>query len=139
MIHAFIYSLAALVLLVPVGNWLCQQIFSLSGLKDATADETAPVHKAGRWIGALERLILAAGIILQSWEIMVAVIALKTVARFQKLDRQEFAEYFLVGSMFSILWTLLITSLWLGYDHQLGIDLRQQVAVAIGFGDVAGE
>ncbi len=139
MIHAFIYSLAALVLLVPVGNWLCQQIFSLSGLKDATADEAAPVHKAGRWIGALERLILAAGIILQSWEIMAAVIALKTVARFQKLDRQEFAEYFLVGSMFSILWTLLITSLWLGYDHQLGIDLRQQVAVAIGFGDVAGE
>ena len=139
MIHALIYTVAALALLVPVGNWLCQQIFSLSGLKDATADEAVPIHNAGRWIGALERLILAAGIILQSWEIMAAVIALKTVARFQKLDRQEFAEYFLVGSMFSILWTLVITSLWLGYDHQLGIGLRQQVAVAIGFGEVSGD
>jgi hypothetical protein len=36
------------------------------------------------------------------------------------------AEYFLVGSMFSILWALLITTAWLTYDHHVGFDLYQK-------------
>ena len=62
---------------------------------------------------------------------MAAVIALKTVARFKELDDQRFAEYFLVGSLFSILWAVLITSAWLVYDQRVGIDLRGEVAKLI--------
>ena len=66
-----------------------------------------------------------------SWEVVAAVIALKTVARFKELDDQRFAEYFLVGSLFSILWAVLITSAWLVYDHRVGIDLGGVIAEAI--------
>ncbi len=132
MIHATIYSTIALILLTRFGNWLCRQIFQLTGLKDATADAPEPSHNAGRLIGTFERLILAIGIITQSWEILAAVIALKTVARFRNLDERAFAEYFLVGSLFSILWAMLVTSAWLAYDRQFGIDLHQKTVAMLG-------
>lgn len=69
-------------------------------------------------------MIMAIGIITHSWEILAAVIALKTVARFKEMDERGFAEYFLVGSLFSIFWTMLVTTAWLSYDHTFGIDLR---------------
>lgn len=139
MVHAVLYSGVALLLLTIAGNWLCRQIFSLTGLKDATAEEPGPGHSAGRWIGTLERLILAVAIVVQSWEILAAVIALKTVARFQKLDKQEFAEYFLVGSLFSIFWAMLVTSAWLAYDHSAGLDLRANTVKMLGLEEEKSE
>lgn len=130
--HAFLYTSVALILLTWAGNRICSGIFSLTGLKDSIAHLPTPTHSAGRWIGAFERLIMAAGIIGHSWEILAAVIALKTVARFKDLDERSFAEYFLVGSLFSIFWTILVTSAWLAYDHQVGIGIRQQTERILG-------
>ncbi|KQM98829.1 hypothetical protein [Sphingomonas sp. Leaf25] len=132
MAHALLYTGIALVLLTWVGNRVCRSIFTLSGLRDAIAHLPTPTHTAGRWIGVLERLVLAIGIVVQSWEIMAAVIALKTVARFKEMDDRNFAEYFLVGSLFSILWTMLITSAWLAYDHRIGSDVRLSAERWIG-------
>ena len=124
MLHAVAYTAVALVMLTYVGNVICRILFKITGLAAATAQVPVPDYRAGRVIGILERLILAAGILLHSWEILAAVIALKTVARFQKMDQREFAEYFLVGSLFSILWTLAVVSAWSAYDHHFGMDLR---------------
>jgi hypothetical protein len=132
MIHAIAYTILALFLLTYIGNWVCRKILKWTGLKDATPEDPKPNHKAGRIIGILERLILAVGILVQSWEVLAAVIALKTVARFQELDQREFAEYFLVGSLFSILWALAVTSIWMAYDHHFGIDLRQHTVTMLG-------
>ena len=90
----------------------------------AKPEPTKPAQPAGWLIGWLERLILAIGIVAGSWEVLAAVIALKTVSRFQEMDDQAFAEYFLVGSLFSVLWAFAVTSLWMIYDRTLGIDLR---------------
>jgi hypothetical protein len=130
-LHATLYTSIAILLLTWGGNVICRAIFNLTGLKDATADEEPPGHVAGRVIGTLERLILALGILMNSWEILAAVIALKTVARFQQLDKREFAEYFLVGSLFSVFWSIIISSAWLAYDNQLGIDLHQKMVALI--------
>lgn len=130
--NAVIYTGVALVLLTWVGNGICRGIFHLTGLKDSIANLPTPTHTAGRWIGVFERLIFALGIIFHSWEIIAAVIALKTVARFKDMDERSFAEYFLVGSLFSILWTMLVTSAWLAYDHKVGMDLRQHTAEWVG-------
>lgn len=132
MVHAFLYTGVALLLLTWVGNGICRYIFSFTGLKDAIANLPTPTHSAGRWIGTFERLILAIGIVVQSWEVLAAVIALKTVARFKDMDERDFAEYFLVGSLFSIFWTMLVTSAWLAYDHKLGVDLRKQTEQILG-------
>ncbi|WP_294234245.1 hypothetical protein [uncultured Sphingomonas sp.] len=132
MVHIFLYTGIAVFALIWVGNGLCRGIFSLAGLKDSIAHLPAPVHSAGRWIGAFERLILAVGIIVHSWEILAAVIALKTVARFKDMDDRAFAEYFLVGSLFSIFWTMIVTSAWLAYDHQVGGDVRKHAEQWMG-------
>ncbi|GAM00828.1 hypothetical protein [Sphingomonas parapaucimobilis] len=132
MLHIFVYTGIALVALVWLGNELCRGIFNLTGLKDSIAHLPTPVHSAGRWIGALERLILAVGIIAHSWEILAAVIALKTVARFKDMDERAFAEYFLVGSLFSIFWTMLVTGAWLAYDHKVGGDVRKHAEQYMG-------
>ena len=68
--------------------------------------------------------MLAAGLLSNSWEILAAVIALKTVARFKELDQRDFAEYFLVGSLFSILWAIVVTGAWMLYDQHWGIGMR---------------
>lgn len=130
--HVIIYTVFAVFMLTTAGNWICRAIFKITGLKGATTESPAPSHSAGRVIGTLERLILAVGIAVHSWEVLAAVIALKTVARFQKMDQREFAEYFLVGSLFSILWALIVTSAWIAYDHQFGIDVRHTAEVMLG-------
>lgn len=137
--HAVFYTAVAIFLLTAAGNWICRIIFKMTGLKDATTETPAPSHSAGRVIGTLERLILAVGVAVHSWEVLAAVIALKTVARFQKMDQREFAEYFLVGSLFSILWSLSVTSAWIAYDHHFGMDLRHTVEVMLGLEEEASE
>jgi hypothetical protein len=141
-IHAAVYTISALVLLTGAGNWVCRQVFSLTGLndtglKDTGLNDTAvtggtAAHPAGRIIGWLERSILAIGILSHRWEVLAAVIALKSVARFKDLDDQRFAEYFLVGSLFSVLWAIVITSGWMAYDYRYGIDIRSNVAKMLG-------
>lgn len=132
MVHALFYTSVALVLLTWVGNQICRGIFKLTGLKDSIANLPTPAHSAGRWIGVFERVIIALGLIVHSWEILAVVIALKTVARFKEMDERDFAEYFLVGSLFSILWTMLVTSVWLAYDHQVGIGVRNHIEQWLG-------
>ncbi|MGU3391875.1 hypothetical protein [Sphingomonas sp. M1A8_2b] len=94
-------------------------------MKEAMAATPEEAYSAGRIIGWLERLILAIGIIAHSWEVLAAVIALKSVARFKELDTKLPAEYFLVGSLFSVFWAMLITGTWLSYDQRFGIRLRE--------------
>lgn len=129
--HFLLYSAIALWLLTSVGNWLCRQLLSLTGMKDAVAPLAGDGIAAGRVIGGLERLVIAIGVIAHSWEVLAAVIALKTVARFKELDKQLSAEYFLIGSLFSLLWAIVVTGAWLGYDHQAGIDLRRKAILAM--------
>lgn len=135
-LHALAYSSIALILLTKTGNWACQMLINLIGLKDAiaSADDPAPKPTAnvGRYIGALERLIIAAGLIAHSWEAVAAVVAIKTIGRFKELDKQLPAEYFLVGSLFSILWSIVIVLLWLLYDRHVGSNLSETIVALLG-------
>lgn len=128
LVHAAAYTIVALVLLTGVGNIACRLLFSSAGLKSESSETTSDLKPAGWIIGWLERTILAIGIVTQSWEVLAAVIALKTVARFKELDDQKFAEYFLVGSLFSVLWAVIVTSAWLAYDRHFGFDIRTKIA-----------
>ena len=123
-LHGVASVLVALWLITGAGNWLCRKLFLLAGLDKGAGSSVRP---AGWLIGWLERLLLAIGILTHSWEVLVAVVALKTVARFKELDDQHFAEYFLVGSLFSVLWAVVVTSGWLAYDQNFGMDLRNTV------------
>lgn len=87
--------------------------------------------RAGRYIGLFERLLVSLGVIVHQWEIIVAVIALKTVARYRELDNQITAEYFLVGSLVSLLWAVLVTVALLIFDRDVGVGFFQSLPRAI--------
>lgn len=128
--HAIIYTLIALALLGTAGNIACKGLFWATRLQ-SDPPTTSDNASAGRVIGWLERSMLAAGIISGSLEIFAAVIALKTVARFKELDNQATAEYFLVGSLFSLLWALFITGAWLAYDRHIGENVNDDLRTII--------
>jgi hypothetical protein len=120
----FIFSLG------PLGNIFCRYIFKWSKLTKITGISNLKIEKkaaenqtAGRLIGSFERTLILIGILLRSLEILVAVVALKTVARYKELDSQINAEYFLIGSMASILFAMMVALALIGYDHYLGFDL----------------
>jgi hypothetical protein len=144
--HLAAYTGVALLLLTKVGNMVCKLILDrtkLTAARDAqaaavAARDAAPIPPAvaiiqpqvGSLIGSFERILIAVGLLAGSWELLLAVVALKTVARFKELDERLLAEYFLVGSLFSILWSLAIVGAWVAYDHAFGLDVFGQAILA---------
>lgn len=66
-------------------------------------DEDVKDLEAGSIIGTLERWIIIILGIAGRWEAVALVVAVKSIARFRLLDRRDFAEYFLVGTLASVL------------------------------------
>lgn len=62
----------------------------------------------GRAIGALERALTLTLVLLGQYTAIGLIIAAKSLARFKALEDREFAEYFLVGTLASLLLALLI-------------------------------
>lgn len=63
---------------------------------------------AGRLIGILERTITLILILAGQWAAMALLATAKSVARFDDLKDREFAEYYLVGTLTSLLVAILI-------------------------------
>ena len=116
-----IAAYAALALLLTLGgNFVCKWVLRLSETTAPPETGEKITLRAGRVIGVLERILIFAGLTVSSWEILAGVIALKTVARYSKLDEQNRAEYFLIGSLASILWAVLVTVSAVLFDQHFG-------------------
>jgi hypothetical protein len=59
-------------------------------------------YNRGRIIGLLERLILFILVMQNQFTALGFVVTAKTIARFKNLDDREFAEYFIVGTLLSV-------------------------------------
>ncbi|HMJ59751.1 MAG TPA: hypothetical protein VK467_11475 [Gemmatimonadales bacterium] len=60
----------------------------------------------GRTIGSLERAIALTLVLLGQYAALGLIVAAKSVARFKALEDREFAEYFLIGTLASLLLAL---------------------------------
>lgn len=110
--------LGALVLAGPLGTAFVRWVLSMLGeqsVKDSAA-ELGAAQRSGWLIGTLERILVAIGVALGSWEVIAAVVALKTVSRYKELDDKVPAEYFLVGSLASLAWAVAIAFVFLAAD-----------------------
>ena len=125
--------LAGYALFVPLlwqlGNLFVKRVVDLAVdgkiLPEAEGEETPPAKverelKAGRVIGLLERVLLVVGLVWGNWQILAAVIALKSVTRYKDLDKRLNAEYFLIGSLSSIIWAVVVAILIVAYDREFG-------------------
>lgn len=63
---------------------------------------SAEQTRAGRYIGALERLIVLALLVLGQYGSIAIVFTAKSIARFKQLENRDFAEYYIFGSLLSI-------------------------------------
>jgi|GEM_PF-3188868 len=128
LLHSSGYILLAY-LLWNTGTWFTKFVLERSGAGkrerelEERNEEIRPAQSnhAGEYIGLLERTLIVAGLVLNNWEVILAVIALKTVARHDDLNKKIDAEYFLIGSLASISWAIGIAVLLLLYDHYLGL------------------
>jgi hypothetical protein len=125
---------ALLALLTFGGNAACKLVLQWSATKAPPESGEKITLRAGRVIGILERLLIFVGLVASSWEILAGVVALKTVARYSDLDKQDKAEYFLIGSLASILWAVVITALIALYDRGWGFGVLPSLVDLLGNG-----
>jgi hypothetical protein len=66
-------------------------------------DPDGAEYTMGRTIGCLERFLVFGLVLLGQWAAIGFVIAAKSIARFQELREQTFADYYLIGTLTSLL------------------------------------
>jgi hypothetical protein len=69
---------------------------------DGESEESGE-YAMGRTIGCLERFLLFILVLLEQWGALGFVIAAKSIARFRELENQQFADYYLIGTLTSTL------------------------------------
>lgn len=66
------------------------------------------LKRAGAIIGVLERLLVLTLVLLGQYAAIALIFAAKSIARFEELKDREFAEYYLIGTLSSILFAMLV-------------------------------
>jgi hypothetical protein len=59
-------------------------------------------YAMGRTIGNLERFLAYTLVLLHQWGALGLVLAAKSIARFRELENQDFADYYLIGTLASL-------------------------------------
>ncbi len=60
-------------------------------------------YRMGMMIGRLERALVLTLVLFGQWGALGLVLAAKSIARFRELESQGFSDYYLIGTLWSIL------------------------------------
>ena len=63
---------------------------------------TSRIDNMGRTIGCLERYLIFTLVLIGEWGALGFVLAAKSIARFRELENQAFADYYLIGTLTSV-------------------------------------
>ena len=66
------------------------------------------VNDFGKWIGYCERIIIFIMVFIQAYEGIAIIVALKTFARYQQLNQKSFVEKYLLGTLFSVMMSIVL-------------------------------
>lgn len=64
--------------------------------------------KAGKWIGILERILIVIFLYSNQFASIGFIIAVKSLARFKMLENKIFSEYYLMGTLISVVYTFIV-------------------------------
>ncbi len=98
-----IYSLSY-VLAVVLGHFFVRHVI----LPRFATKESEGLKGAGTAIGCLERALTLTFVLVGQYEALALILAAKSVARFEELKRREFAEYYLIGTLSSMVFAMLV-------------------------------
>lgn len=96
------YVLACVLAYWP-GNWLIRKV-----IRKWKPDYEDTNENLGAMIGTLERILTIIFVGVGSYAAVGFVVAMKSIARYELLKEKEFAEYFLAGTMLSLLVALIL-------------------------------
>lgn len=66
------------------------------------------IRRAGALIGYLERVLILTFVLLGQYVAIPIVLTAKSITRFEELKERKFAEYYLIGTLSSMLFSILI-------------------------------
>ena len=97
-------------------NFIIRYFFEVLSLIPEINDEEGKAldekeYKAGRVIGMLERILILFFVIVNHFGAIGFIIAAKGITRFKELDKREFAEYVLIGTLLSSLFSIAVALL----------------------------
>jgi hypothetical protein len=112
-----------------IGNQIIKYFLFKSKVLDTitVSQEDSQPLKNGSRIGFYERVLYFIGIVTQNWILVSLVVGLKTISRYQKLDNQDNAEYFLIGSLLSLIYSIIISALFIFSYKIFGIEYLDYV------------
>lgn len=84
-------------------NWLIRKI-----IKRWNPDTVSVEDRMGAFIGTLERILTIIMVGVESYAAVGFIVTMKSIARYEKIKEKAFAEYFLAGTMLSILLALIL-------------------------------
>jgi hypothetical protein len=92
------------ILVVFAGGYLIRYLTTsfLDGVK-LTNETTPQLRNAGMYIGWLERFVILTAVLLQSPATIGLVLTAKSIVRYPQINSPGFAEYFLVGTLLSLI------------------------------------
>jgi len=94
---------------------------SLMPAKEASAPKETPENQqtvagAGAIIGNMERILSAIFIATGQWAAIGVIFTAKSIARFKQIEKnKQFAEYYLIGTLYSILYVVVMYFLLIGF------------------------
>lgn len=106
--HMVLYGLLFIILINPAAV-LVKKLFAF--LFEQTEEEGNSNHNAGSIIGKLERIITSILLICNQYGVIGLVLTAKSIARFKQLEERDFAEKYLVGTLTSLVISLITTIL----------------------------
>ena len=111
LIHTFFIYLIGFGLAIWVSHIIVKKVtekYRPKNIKDS-------IIGAGAVIGILERIFTITFVLVGQYTAIALVIAAKSIARFEELKEKEFAEYYLIGTLSSILCAVFsgLFTLWL--------------------------
>src|SRR5690606_1418106 len=91
------------------GSALVRGVLVLVRLDNAGTPDRGPETRSiqppgtGHLIGALERLLTLTLVLLGEWSALGFILAAKSIARFKELEDRKFSEYYLLGTLTSVI------------------------------------
>jgi hypothetical protein len=95
-------ALAVYVAVIFAGGYLIRSMTSPLTFHMRTSQSRSELIHAGMYIGWLERFLVLTALLLHSPATVGLIIAAKSIARYPEFHNEQFAEYFLIGTLLSI-------------------------------------
>ena len=102
-----IIYLFAYIIVIYGGSFFVGHFLKIYKLSEITPDSTG-LKGVGSRIGKAERMIILTLALLGEFGAISFVFVAKSMARFEQLKKRQFAEYYLLGTLLSILFALII-------------------------------